>query len=388
MLRRCCLWPLHGLCKDGWECHALLSTRQNRLWSFLASRVNQDTASLRLWIRLITKTRSISGEGRSERARHHRFQLKQLLVNALQLIRCANLRHRVHHTLSQVNQALFWCDLPDIFLVLLFLYVYHLGLELRVDILKHRDLSLWVSPADCGTSRWLRWLVRLRLLTHPSLGALLHLHRYNALHGLLHIILIQVRGDLGWSEFLNYLVLLAQLLSLQLYHVLQFCSLVVVPGRSCLARRRCWILLVVELRFSWDPCGRRFNSWGVFITEVIGVERVTIIIVIQTPIVLQMLHATTANEVFIVVIVQLLGHFVVRQVIIYIGELCLRNLNLSGAHDWFKLLDSVLVTLIIHTEPFAATVKLRQLLLHRYDCLVSFIKPWRQPNHYISLFEK
>ena len=80
-----------------------------------------------------------------EGTRHHCLQLEQLLVDVLELVRCAHLRNLVHHTLRHINQVLLRGSLISVSLRLLFLDLLQLGFKLRVNILQHSDLSLLLS---------------------------------------------------------------------------------------------------------------------------------------------------------------------------------------------------------------------------------------------------
>ena len=63
-------------------------------------------------------------------------------------------------------------------------------------------------------------------------------------------------------------------------------------------------------------------------------------------------------------------------------------LDISLLKHNFQLLDPVLALLVATLEGLDATSKLCQLLLHRYNCLITFIKSRGEPDHDISLLEQ
>ena len=101
------------------------------------------------------------------------------------------MRDLVHHTLRHVDQLFFRSTLLLFAFFFLLNRLLKLCFQLRIHILQHRNLSLLLTDVRHARGGWL-----LRLLADPGFSALLDLHGYDTLHGLLHVVLVQVRWDL------------------------------------------------------------------------------------------------------------------------------------------------------------------------------------------------
>ena len=176
----------------------------------------------------------------------------------MQLIRGPDLRHRVHDCLGLLDQRGLRLLLPPGLLITLAAQLADLLLQC-FGLVFH------------GTRQSLVRLSRLRwLLTDPGFGALLHLHGDDVLHGLLHVILVEMRWYLPALVLLEELVFLAQLLPLLLDQVLQILHALLLS-----APLRC------SLRVLGRYACRRLLDCELAVLKVVDVERVALVPFVQ-----------------------------------------------------------------------------------------------------------